>query len=166
MDTYSNIKAYRGVGLDIRGYKEAETSRGLAWSCKVDLHKKMLGLVSNNGDGGMTRVEIDPVLQTTLVAAFKANGYQLQLTSQDHTMDEPTGAPEWFDMAITQMVDEVAQLRRLKRLGKTHLIVLQHSSSPEFSFYKAAPTDSSVARIRRQLGADLACIMNAEITAL
>lgn len=27
MDAYSNIKAYRSVGLDIKGYKEAETSR-------------------------------------------------------------------------------------------------------------------------------------------
>lgn len=166
MDAYSNIKAYRSVGLDIKGYKEAETSRGLAWSCKVYLHKKMLGLVSNNGDGGMTRVEIDSALQTTLVAQLKANGYQLQLTYQGLTVDEPTDASEWFDSAITQMVDEVAQLRRLKRLGKTHLIVLQHSSSPEFSFYKAAPIEASITRIRRQLGADLACIMNDEITAL
>ena len=166
MDAYSNIKAYRSVGLDIKGYKEAETSRGLAWSCKVYLHKKMLGLVSNNGDGGMTRVEIDSALKTTLVGKLKANGYQLQLTYQGLTVDEPTDASEWFDSAITQMVDEVAQLRRLKRLGKTHLIVLQHSSSPEFSFYKAAPTEASITRIRRQLGADLACIMNDEITAL
>lgn len=166
MDAYSNIKAYRSVGLDIKGYKEAETSRGLAWSCKVYLHKKMLGLVSNNGDGGMTRVEIDSALQATLVAQLKENGYQLQLTFQGLTTEEPTDAPEWFDSAITQMVDEVAQLRRLKRLGKTHLIVLQHSNSPEFSFYKAAPTEASIARIRRQLGADLACIMNPEITAL
>lgn len=166
MESYSNIKAYRSVGLDIKGYKESETSRGLAWSCKVYLHKKMHGLVSNNGDGGMTRVEIDSAQQTNLVAQLKAQGYQLQLTFQGHAMDEPTEAPEWLDMAITQMIDEVAQLRRLKRLGKTHLIVLQHSNSPEFSFYKAPPSDTSIARIRRQLGADLACIMNAEITAL
>lgn len=114
----------------------------------------------------MTRVEIDSALQATLVTQLKENGYQLQLTFQGLTMEEPTDAPEWFDSAITQMVDEVAQLRRLKRLGKTHLIVLQHSNSPEFSFYKAAPTEASIARIRRQLGADLACIMNPEITAL
>ena len=30
MEAYSNIKAYRSVGLDIKGYKEAEASRGLA----------------------------------------------------------------------------------------------------------------------------------------
>ena len=72
MEAYSNIKAYRSVGLDIKGYKEAEASRGLAWSCKVYLHKKMLGLVSNNGDGGMTRVEIDYAQQTNLVAQLKA----------------------------------------------------------------------------------------------
>nr|WP_229653897.1 hypothetical protein [Pseudomonas syringae]QOU99718.1 hypothetical protein [Pseudomonas syringae pv. actinidiae] len=166
MDAYSNIKAYRNVGLDIKGYKYTETSKGLAWSCKVYLHNKLLGLVSNNGDGGMTSVEIGASIQADLVAQLKLSGYKLCLTIQGLSIEEPTDAPNWFDLAITQMVDEVAQLRRLKRLGKTHLIVLQHSTSPEFSFYKAVPTDTSVNRIRRQLGADLAFIMNAEITAL
>jgi hypothetical protein len=97
----------------------------------------MLGLVSNNGDGGMTRVEIDSALQATLVTQLKENGYQLQLTFQGHTMDEPTDAPEWFDSAITQMVDEDCPAAEVETPWKTHLIVLQHSNSPEFSFYKA-----------------------------
>ena len=47
-----------------------------------EVYKKMLGLVSNNGDGGMTRVEIDSALQATLVTQLKENGYQLQLNFQ------------------------------------------------------------------------------------
>ena len=32
--------------------------------------------------------------------------------------------------------------------------------------FRTKPSDTSIARIRRQLGPDLACVMNAEIAAL
>ncbi|SOS30047.1 hypothetical protein PL963_P100064 (plasmid) [Pseudomonas cerasi] len=64
------------------------------------------------------------------------------------------------------MVDEVASLRQLKRLAKTHLIVRLKSSENEFEFYKIAPSKSSQAKLLRQLGDDLISFMNDEIRAL
>jgi hypothetical protein len=46
------------------------------------------------------------LLSKRLGHPVEREGYQLQLTFQGHTMEEPTDAPEWFDSAITQMVDE------------------------------------------------------------
>lgn len=44
MEAYSNIKAYRSVGLDIKGYKEAEAPEASRGPAKCISTKKCLGL--------------------------------------------------------------------------------------------------------------------------
>lgn len=157
MKDYENIKAFRAAGLTLKGYSESETERGLAWSCKVYSDNKKIGLVSNSGAGGVTFSDVPHDKQNLIVEQLKSNGYKLTLDVEPCT---------WFVDAVTQMVDEVARLRQLKRLVKTHLIIRQHSSDNEFSFYKVAPSAASRARLVRQLGSDLICFMNDEIQGL
>ena len=166
MNSYENIKAIRAVGVTLKGYSESETHRGLAWSCKVYYQNKKVGLVSNSGTGGITDCHVPSEKILSIVNGLKLNGYKLTLDLAGHEGIEPTEPGEWFVVAITQMVDEVARLRQLKRLVKTHLIIRQHSSENEFSFYKVVPSDASKARLVRQLGSDLIAFMNDEIQRL
>ncbi|QCY09400.1 hypothetical protein [Pseudomonas sp. MPC6] len=165
MNSYENIKAIRAAGVTLKGYSESETHRGLAWSCKVYYQNKV-GLVSNSGTGGITACHVPSEKILSIVNDLKLNGYKLTLDLAGHEGIEPTEPGEWFVDAITQMVDEVARLRQLKRLVKTHLIIRQHSSENEFSFYKVVPSDASKARLVRQLGSDLIDFMNDEIQRL
>lgn len=166
MESYENIKAFRAADLTLKGYSETETRRGLAWSCKVYRENKKIGLVSNSGDGGMTTTDVPNETQKSIVKLLKSNGYKLTLDFSGHVRVEPTEPSEWFVDAVTQMVGEVTRFRQLKRLVKTHLIIRQYSSENEFSFYKVAPSESSKARLSRQLGSDLICFMNDEIQGL
>lgn len=166
MKGYENIKAFRAVALTLKGYSEEETSHGLAWSCKVYCDNKKIGLVSNTGNGAITVCDVPIQKQVALVNSLKSKGYQLTQALPSHVCTEPADPGDWFIAAITQMVDEVTRLRQLKRLVKTHLIIRQHSSEHEFSFYKAVPSAASKARLLRQLGSDLICFMNDEIQGL
>lgn len=166
MENYVNIKALQTVKVTLKGYSDTETHRGLAWSCKVYLENKKIGSVSNAGDGGMTFTDVPIEKQKTIVDALKSNSYKLMLEFEGHTSQEPTNPSDWFIDAVTQMIDEVERLRKLKRLAKTHLIVRQKSSNNEFEFYKIVPSDSSKAKLIRQLGQDLVCFMNDEIIGL
>ena len=166
MKGYENIKAFRAVALTLKGYSEEETGHGLAWSCKVYCENKKIGLVSNTGNGATTACDVPIHKQVAIVSSLKAKGYQLTPDLSAHGCTEPADPGDWFIAAITQMVDEVTRLRQLKRLVKTHLIIRQHSSEHEFSFYKAVPSASSKARLLRQLGSDLICFMNDEIQGL
>lgn len=163
MESYVNIKAFQGAALTLKGYSETETSLGLAWSCKVYLENKKVGIVSNPGVNGKTTTDVPTETQDAIVAALKRYAYTLTLEHTGHVSEESSESSKWFVDAITQMIDEVARLRKLKRLAKTHLIVRQASSENEFEFYKIAPSESSKARLRRQLGDDLLSFMNAEI---
>ncbi|WP_449103071.1 hypothetical protein [Pseudomonas extremaustralis] len=166
MKGYENIKAFRAVALTLKGYSAGEASNGLAWSCKVYCDNKKIGLVSNSGNGAPTICDVPIQKQCALVSSLKSKGYQLTPDLAGHVCTEPADPGDWFIAAITQMVDEVTRLRQLKRLVKTHLIIRQHSSEHEFSFYKAVPSAASKARLIRQLGSDLICFMNDEIHGL
>jgi hypothetical protein len=166
MENYVNIKAIQTIGLTLKGYSETETGRGLAWSCKVYFQNKKIGLVSNSGQGGPTVIDVPVKTLDYIVNALRSNAYTLTLESAGHSNEEPTDSRNWFGDAVTQMIDEVFRLRKLKRLAKTHVIVRQKSSANEFEFYKIAPGDSSRARLIRQLGNDLVCFMNDEILSL
>ena len=166
MESYENIKAFRAAEVTLKGYSESESKRGLAWSCKVYSDNKKIGEVSNSGTGGITFSDVPIEKQKLIVEKLKSKGYKLTLDFLDDEGNEPVESCEWFVNAVTQMVDEVARFRQLKRLVKTHLIVQQHSSVNEFSFYKVAPSDTSMANLERQLGSDLICFMNAEIQSL
>ena len=166
MKGYENIKAFRAIALTLKGYSEEETSRGLAWSCKVYCDNKKLGIVSNTGNGAVTACDVPIDKQVALVSSLKSKGYQLTPSLAGQVCAEPADPGDWFVAAISQMVDEVTRLRQLKRLVKTHLIIRQYSSEHEFSFYKAVPSAASKARLTRQLGSDLICFMNDEIHGL
>ncbi|SOS30046.1 hypothetical protein PL963_P100063 (plasmid) [Pseudomonas cerasi] len=49
MDSYVNIKAIQSAKLTLKGYSETDTGPGLAWSCKVYLQNKKIGLVKDPG---------------------------------------------------------------------------------------------------------------------
>ncbi|KPW57134.1 hypothetical protein ALO86_200008 [Pseudomonas syringae pv. berberidis] len=166
MKGYENIKAFRAVALTLKGYSEEETRHGLAWSCKVYCDNKKIGIVSNTGNGAVTACDVSIYKQVALVSSLKSKGYQLTPSLAGQVCTEPADPGDWFVAAISQMVDEVTRLRQLKRLVKTHLIIRQHSSENEFSFYKAVPSAASKARLIRQLGSDLICFMNDEIHGL
>ncbi|AVB23464.1 MULTISPECIES: hypothetical protein [Pseudomonas syringae group] len=166
MESYLNIKAIQAAALTLKGYTGTVTGRGLDWSCKVYLENKKIGSVSNSGIGGMTITDVPIETQRSIVTALKRNAYTLTFEFAEHVSEGPIDPNKWFVDAITQMIDEVARLRKLKRLAKTHLIVQQKSSDNEFEFYKIVPSESSKARLRRQLGDDLICFMNDEILGL
>ncbi|WP_183133434.1 hypothetical protein, partial [Pseudomonas cannabina] len=124
-------KAIQTIGLTLKGYSDTETSRGLAWSCKVYFQNKKIGLVSNSGHGGPTVIDVPVETLDYIVNALKSNAYTLTLESARHLNEEPTDSRNWFGDAVTQMIDEVDRLRKLKRLAKTHVIVRQKSSAKE-----------------------------------
>jgi len=165
MDSYVNIKAIQSAKLTLKGYSETDTGRGLAWSCKVYLQNKKIGLVKDPGDGGITTTDVPIDTQISIVTALKRSAYAVRSKSAEHSV-ELLNPSAWFVTAVAQMVDEVASLRQLKRLAKTHLIVRLKSSENEFEFYKIAPSKSSQAKLLRQLGDDLISFMNDEIRAL
>lgn len=166
MESYVNIKAIQTVGLTLKGFVETEIGCGLAWSCKIYLKNKKIGSIGNSGDGSPTFTDLPGEIQNSIVKILKLCGYTLALRGPGHVVEEPTDPKDWFVAAVSQMIDELARLRKLRRLAKTHLIVRQRFSADEFEFYKIAPSESSRARLIRQLGDDLICFMNDEILAL
>jgi hypothetical protein len=64
MQTITNLQALNAAGVQVQTLNTIEISRGLAWSCTIVLNGKKLGMVSNEGCGGMTRFDF-PVAQKT-----------------------------------------------------------------------------------------------------
>lgn len=89
------------------------------------LPKQKIGLVSNSGHGGPTVIDVPVETLDYIVNALKSNAYTLTLESAGQLNEEPTDSRNWFGDAVTQMIDEVDRLRKLKRLAKTHVIVRQ-----------------------------------------
>lgn len=114
-----------------------KVQRGLAWSCKVYFQNKKVGLVSNSGTGGITDCHVPSEKDTLYRKRLKVKRLQAHVGFGRHEGIEPT-EPWRMVCGCTQMVDEVARLRQLKRLVKTHLIIRQHSSENEFSFYSGS----------------------------
>lgn len=166
MDSYSNIKAYRSAGLTLKGYREAVTNEGREWSCKVYKNNKKIGHVTNSGNSGLASTDIPQKIVAELVKELKDLGYKLRISSVTSAHIELTDCLSWFIHAMTQMIDEVARLRHLKRLSKTHMIIRVFSTDKEFSFYRAAPNEANRARLVRQLGADHLDFVNDEIACL
>ena len=159
MNTFKNLEAAKKANVQVKSYSRTETHRGVAWSCNVYLDGKKLGMVSNDGSGGMTRVDIGIDLQKQVVDALKAASYQLELTLGNCVLDEPDTVDDWFEFAVGQMGDEVYELKAYKRRAKTHTFV-EKRTPPFFAEYKAQDTPATRAVLQRQLGQDLVRFMN------
>ncbi|WP_153785361.1 hypothetical protein [Pseudomonas sp. EMN2] len=164
MKPFDNLDAAKKANVQVKSYSRTDTNRGVAWSCNVYLGGKKLGMVSNDGSGGMTMVDISTDLQRQVVEALKVAGYQLELTLGDCLIDEPDTVEGWFEFAIGQMGDEVFELKYYKRRAKTHTFV-EKLTAPFFAEYKAQDTPVTRAALQRQLGQDLVRFLNDTIQA-
>lgn len=147
MQFIDNLKAAKAAGIQVKSYQMAETHRGVAWSCKVFFHGENLGMVSNSGDGGMTRFEFGPNYQESMFALLKSHGYKIELTYGESTIDEPTDALSWLEFAIPQIGDELKMLKSYKRKAKTRIYV-RLKPDAEVQYYDVPDTPEYRKRIQ------------------
>ena len=164
MKPFDNLDAAKNASVQIKSFSQTETHRGIAWSCTVYFQGKKLGMVSNMGDGGMTRVEFGVDQQQEVVNALKSAGYSLTLNYGESVLEEPETVESWFEFAIPQMGDEAVELNSLKRKAKTNTFV-EKRTEPCFASYKAQDTPKTREILQRQLGGDLVRFMNDVILA-
>ncbi len=165
MQTIDNLKAVKAAGVRVQSYSTTETDRGVAWSCNLYLNGKKLGMVSNRGDGGMTHIEFSADEQSEVVALLKQHGYKLMLTYGELTVPEPEGNTDWLEFAVSQIGDELAEIKSYKRKMKTG-IYFEKKTAPMFAFYKGVDTPNLRDQLKRHYGDDFVCFLNEEIAAL
>jgi hypothetical protein len=161
MNSYSNMKAYRAAGLTLKGCTLKDTAIGLFWSCTIYRNKKKVGSMSSSGCEPYSITNVPLQIQSEIVSGLKENLYEIW-----RPFAAPIDDSLWLAYAVIQMIDEVARLRKLKRLAKTHMIVQLLSTDKEFIFYRAVPHQRNRLRLAKQLGADLHVFMNDEISIL
>lgn len=147
MQLINNLKAVKAAGIQVKSYQMAETHRGIAWSCKVGFHGEKLGMVSNNGDGGMTHFEFGPNYQASMFALLKNHGYKVDLSLGETTVDEPTRAQDWLEFVIPQIGDELSELKGYKRNAKKRIYVELKAES-KVVYYKCEDTPANRAQIQ------------------
>jgi hypothetical protein len=165
MKLIENLKAAAAAGVSVKAWSTTETHRGVAWSCKVYLDGKKLGMVSNEGCGGMTRIDFGAAEQSQVVQRLKAHGYKLELTLDGTTVSEPTDDSEWLDFAIGQIGDELTMLKQYRRKAKTQVFV-ERRTKPPVVVYKAADNPQVRTAIKHQLGDDFVAFLNDDFAAL
>ena len=146
MQLIDNLKAVKAAGIQVKSYRMAETHRGVAWSCNVEFHGEKLGMVSNNGDGGITHFEFGPNYQASMFALLKNHGYKIDLTLGETTVDEPTEAQSWLEFVIPQIGDELRELKGYKRNAKKQIYVELEAES-KVVYYKCEDTPANRANI-------------------
>ena len=145
MQLIDNLQAVKAAGIQVKSYQMAETHRGVAWSCNVVFHGEKLGMVSNNGDGGMTRFEFGPNYQQTMFTMLKNSGYKVDLSLGETTVDEPTDALGWLEFAIPQIGDEMKALKGYKRKAKQRVYI---ESEGKVSYYQCEDSPAIRAQIQ------------------
>lgn len=165
MQLIDNLKAVKASGVQIKAFKMIETHRGIAWSASVYLDGKKLGMVDNDGSGGMTHVRFGKAEQEQVMSALKKQGYTLKLTYGDLTVDEPTLTDEWVSFVVAQIGDELDELKAYKKQCKKGIYVAR-TEEPTFVYHKAEDSERMRAAIKASHGATFVAFLNEEFTAL
>lgn len=161
----ANLKAAKTSGVQVKSFKMLETNRGIAWSCSVSLDGKKLGLVSNDGSGGETRFDFGADQQKQAATQLKNAGYKLELTIGEVTIEEPEDGQEWLDFALSQIGDELADLKRYKSKAKQG-VYFEKKTAPTFAYVKGPDTEAFKAQIKAHYGDNLVRFLNDEIRGL
>lgn len=162
MQLFENLDAAKAAQVQVKSFSMIETHRGVAWSCSVFLKGKKLGMVSDEGNGGITRFTFPVSQQQEVMEALKASGYKLQLKLGETYITEPDGIESWVAFAVSQMGDEAAELNGYKRGTKTKTFV-EKLSEPTFAAFKTPDTPQVREKLKQQLGDDLVGFLNDKI---
>lgn len=165
MQLIDNLNAVKAAQVQVKSYSMTETDRGVAWSCKVYLDGKKLGMISNRGDGGISRFEFPETQRKALYDSLKGQDYKINLTFGELVADEPTDPDSWLEFAIPQIGDELKELAGYKRKMKTGIYV-EKKTEPTFGFVKTADTPAVRKQIEDHYGDDLIAILNDKFATL
>lgn len=165
MQLIDNLKAVKASGVQIKAFSMTETHRGVAWSASVYLDGKKLGMVDNNGNGGMTHVGFGNAEQEKVRSLLKKHGYTLKLTYGDLTVEEPALTEEWISFVVGQIGDEQHEVKAYKKKCKKGIYV-ERNVEPTFVYHTAEDSERMRAAIKASHGATFVAFLNEEFTAL
>lgn len=166
--TISNLQAAKAAGVQVKSFSMTETHRGVAWSLKLFLNGKSLGMMSNSGAGGETRIDVAEEKQKEVVARLKANNYSLDLSYSpelDPHVVSPQSDSSWLEYAACQIGDEITAMKTYKKKAKTGLYI-EKKSEPTCIYYKEADSERLRGVVKAHFGDDFVQILNDSINEL
>lgn len=166
--TISNLQAAKAAGVQVKSFSMTETHRGVAWSLKLFLRGKSLGMLSNSGVGGETKIEVPEASQNEVVALLKANNYVLDLSygpELDPHVVSPQSDRSWLEYAACQIGDEIKAMKTYKKKAKTGLYI-EKKSEPTCIYYNEADSERLRGVVKAHFGDDFVQILNDSIYAL
>ena len=163
--TISNLQAAKAAGVQVKSFSMTETHRGVAWSLKLFLRGKSLGMLSNSGVGGETKIEVPEASQNEVVALLKANNYVLDLSygpELDQHVVPPQSNSSWLEYAVCQIGDEMTEMKKLKKKAKAGLYI-EKKSEPTCIYYKEVDSERLRGVVKAHFGDDFVQILNDSI---
>jgi hypothetical protein len=131
----------------IKGYKEFETSRGVAWSGNIYKGTKKVGSISNRGDGSCNDVELQKINVDELIDIFK----NISVTEDYPVYD--------IDSICMVLCDNFQNLAFFKKLLKKETL-FQEKSTGKMSSIKLPYSEDVKSLLLKNKGDDIEFILN------
>lgn len=132
--------------FNVRGYKQMEHHRGVAWNCNIYKGNKKVGSASNEGCGGCDSIELDSEIIDEMSKVFKDIPFDDFYT-------------EWtIESMVSVLCDNFQELKHMKTIARKKIVFLKKDGT--FSSIDQRYSPQLNEAIMKKYGDDIEFILN------